>query len=284
MKILIIGGTRAFGAFYAKLLKEAGFEVGISSRSEEKGKEFCEKNGYTFSKSARGFDIVILSVPNESAPKTVNAIAQDLDQGTLLVDFCSVKSHIVPTLKKLSEQRPDLETASIHPMHGPRIRSLAEIPIVLISIKTSAKFEVLKKFFESNSDRVFESNMQEHDTILSVVQGLTHYTQFVASNVLSEMNVDLEKTLKFASPNYSIFIGLATRVMVQNPELYSQIQLENPNNEKMRELFSKKAMELEEICRKGEAELEENIISTNKIFKDPKTLLEKSDKMAEANK
>ena len=279
MKILIVGGTGAFGAFYAKLFKEAGHEIGISSRSREKGENFCKKNNYIFSTSPKGFDIVILSVLNEAATKRVELIAKDLDEETLLVDFCSVKSHIVPKLKELTEK--NIELASIHPMHGPRVKSLKEIPIVLISIKVGKKFEVLQKFFESKSNRVFFSNKEEHDKVLSVVQGLTHYTQFVASNVLSELDLDLEKTLKFASPNYSMFISLATRVMVQNPELYSQIQLENTNNEKIRKMFSKKAIELEKICEKGEEELEKNITKTKEIFKNSKKLLSKSDKMAE---
>ena len=279
MKILIIGGTGAFGAFYAKLFKEAGHDVGISSRSEEKGKNFCEKNDYTFVSSPRGFDIVIVSVPNEVATKNVQRIAPDLDDETLLVDFCSVKNQIVPELEKLKGK--NIEIASIHPMHGPRVKSLKEIPIVLIPIKVGKKFEVLKKFFESHSKRVFFSNKEEHDKVISVVQGLTHYTQFVASNVLAELDLDLEKTLKFASPNYSMFISLATRIMVQNPELYSQIQLENPNNEKIRKIFSKKAEELEKICESGEDELEKNITKTKEIFKNPEKLLSKSDKMAE---
>jgi len=280
MKILIVGGTGAFGAFYAKLLKEAGHDIGISSRSQEKGQNFCKKNNYIFSNSPKGFDIVILSVPNESAVATLNTLAPKIEDKTLIIDFCSVKSHIIPELEKLKTR--DIEIASIHPMHGPRVKSLKEIPIVLIKIKTGEKFEVIKKFFEDQSNRVFESNMEEHDMILSVVQGLTHYTQFVASNVLAKLNLDLEKTLKFASPNYSMFVGLATRVMVQNPQLYAQIQLENPNNMKVREIFREKAGELEEICKKGEKELEENITKTKEIFKNPKKLLSKSDKMAEA--
>jgi len=282
MKILIIGGTGAFGAFYAKLLQNNGFEIGINSRSEEKGKGFCRENGYTFESSAKGYDIVIISVPNETAMESVKSVSNDLDKGALLIDFCSVKSHIVPELEKLSEKREDLEIASIHPMHGPRVKSLEEIPIVLIPIKVGEKFELIKKFFEKQSKRVFFSTMEEHDTTLSIVQGLTHYTQFVASSVLSEMNIDLEKTLKFSSPNYSLFISLASRVMLQNPELYSQIQLENPHNEKVRELFSKKAQEMQELCKKGEKALEENIHKTKEIFKNPEKLLSKSDRMTEA--
>ena len=145
MKILIIGGTGAFGAFYAKLLQNNGFEIGINSRSEEKGKGFCRENGYTFESSAKGYDIVIISVPNETAMESVKSVSNDLDKGALLIDFCSVKSHIVPELEKLSEKREDLEIASIHPMHGPRVKSLEEIPIVLIPIKVGEKFELIKK-------------------------------------------------------------------------------------------------------------------------------------------
>ena len=69
MKMLIIGGTGDFGRFYAKKFKEAGFQVALNSRDEEFGKKFCEENGFEFSSTPADFDIVILSVPNDVAPK-----------------------------------------------------------------------------------------------------------------------------------------------------------------------------------------------------------------------
>ena len=62
MKILIIGGSGAFGAFYAKRFTQAGFSVAITGRHPETGKPFCEKNGLTWDDGAdlSKFDAVIV--------------------------------------------------------------------------------------------------------------------------------------------------------------------------------------------------------------------------------
>jgi prephenate dehydrogenase len=283
MKILLIGGTGDFGLFYAKQFKEAGHEVSINGRDTEYAKTIAEKNDLGFAQNEKisEFDCVIISVPNECAPKTIKEIAPSLKKGALIFDFCSVKKGVVAALEKLKNR--EIEIASIHPMHGPRIDSIAGFPVACIQIKKGKRLEEIEKFFINQKANLFYSTAEEHDKALSIVQGLTHYSQFVSAAVLKEMEINLKEVSKFATPNFTLFISTMARVILQNPELYAQIQLSNPNNKEVRKIFSKQSKLLEKLCsKKSSEELKKFIINETQVFKDPDSYLFESDRTVNA--
>jgi prephenate dehydrogenase len=283
MNMLIIGGAGTFGSFYAKNFKEAGFNVSIMDHNCESTKKIATENCLRVleKEDFSGFEIVIVSVPNESAPEVIQKIGKKLDKGTLLFDFCSVKSKVVDELEKLSSE--ELELASLHPMHSPRILSITNQPVICIPIKKGDKLEKIQKFFDEKGANFFFSTAEEHDKMLSIVQGLTHFSQFVSASVLKELEVNLKDTLKFGSPNYALFLSVIARVVLQNPELYSQIQLANPYNAKVREVFASKANELATLCNASDSEiLKKYIIEETQLFKDPDAFLLEGDKAVNA--
>ncbi|MFA5358096.1 MAG: prephenate dehydrogenase/arogenate dehydrogenase family protein [archaeon] len=283
VKILIIGGAGAFGSFYAKQFSKAGFNVSISDIDSNLGKAICEKNRFEWfeGKDLKDFDIVAISVPNDAAVETIRQAAPKMKKSALLFDFCSVKGIVIGALKEIKET--DLEVASIHPMHGPRLQNITGQPVACISIKKGPLLEKVEHFFKESKADFFYTTAEEHDEMLSIVQGLTHYSQFVSANVMREMSVDLKKTLKFKSPNYTLFLGLMARVVAQNPELYCQIQLSNPNNEKMRVAFTKNAVELEKLCSGGNFDgLKKKMLANAQVIKDSEIFLFESDRAVNA--
>jgi len=285
MKLLIAGGTGDFGAFYASLFKKHDFEVFISSTRPEYGREFCEKNGYSFAeeKDVPKMDFVVLSVPNFAAPKNVSKFAPLMKKGALLMDFCSVKGGVCEEMEKFKGK--EIELLSIHPMHGPRIKSVDSQQVVFIPIQVGEKSKLIEEFFRSEGANIIFSTPKEHDSVLSIVQGLNHFSQFVSAGVLKELGVDLKRSLAFGSPNYNLFLSVVSRVVLQNPELYAQIQLANPQNEKMRESFLRNTQKLAEICQKNDASsLEKEIIKSAGNFKDAEVFLLEGDRMVLAQK
>ena len=283
MKLLIIGGLGDFGRFYAKKFKENGFDVFLSSRDEELGKKVCEENGYGFSNDPSDFDVVVLSVPNQIAPKIAAQTIPKMKKGALFIDFCSVKTLIFAEEKKFVNN--GVEILSIHPMHGPRVPNLLGYPVVFIPIEEREKSVIIREFFSDQGAKIIESNPEEHDKILSVVQGLTHYSQFVCAAVLRELGYDIKETMKFSSPNYSLFLSLLSRVVLQNPELYCQIQVENPYNREIRALFTKNSEVLEKLCNSNSCGLlQKEILLDGHAFKDPEVMLLESDRAVNALK
>ncbi len=284
MRILIVGGAGEFGSFYARLFSKNGFKVSICDKDEAAGETFCKKNNIKWNKNCtnlKEFDTVIVCIPNKAAPKVIEKIGPKLGKGALLVDFCSVKTEAVKELKKLSKL--DLELASIHPMHGPRVKTIVGRPIVCIPIKQGKKLEEIEKFFAKKGSKIILSTAKEHDRLLSIVQGLTHYSQFISAAVLKNLCTDLKESVKFGSPNYHLFLSLMSRVILQNPELYSQIQMGNKENKKIWKLFREKSEEFEKICNKNDSEkLKKKIIESAQQFKEHESILYGSDRAVNA--
>jgi len=284
MKVMIIGGTGAFGAYYAKLLKKNEFEVFISGRDYIQTEQFCKENGFFPAKEEQAgeMDCVIVSVPNKNAIEVIERVSKKMKKGSLLVDFCSVKGLLSSAQKKAAKR--GLEVASIHPMHGPRVSSISAYPVPVIQISKGNKLDKILNFFRKEKANVFFTTAKEHDSALAIVQGLTHFTQFVSAQTIKQSGFDLKLTKKFASPNYELFLGLMSRVVTQNPELYSQIQTENKENEKIRKIFLSAAKDVFLASNKGSLFLKKKITEQAKLFSSLDEFILSSDKTVSALK
>ncbi|MFA6268470.1 MAG: prephenate dehydrogenase/arogenate dehydrogenase family protein [archaeon] len=286
MRILIIGGAGAFGSFYANLFAKHGFEIGINDLAEESAQKLCQENGFEYignTKEVKNFDVVIISVPNKDAPEIIKKVSKEMKKDSLLIDFCSVKTHIEKELTNVAKL--GLQVASLHPMHGPRVNGIAGQSIAVIEITKSDKLKQILFVFEKENASLVKTTIKEHDELLSIVQGLTHYSQFVSAATIKDLEVDLKKTSALTSPNYSLFLSLIARVVLQNPQIYSEIQLGNPLNEKVRRAFTKNAEELENICLKNDSKaLAKKIIHSAQEFKEGELFLIESDRIVAAQK
>ena len=280
MKILIVGGAGGFGSFYAKLLSKNGFEIGINDSSTETAKNLCEKNSFEYVKdysAAKNYDSIIISVPNSSSAEVIRIVSKEMKKDSLLINFWSVKTLVEKELNKIS--KTGLEVVSIHPLHGPRVDSITGYPIAWIPFREGKKSAEIKSFFEKNKAKIIRTTCEDHDKIMSIVQGLTHYSQFVSAATLKEAEINLSETMKFSTPNYALFLSLISRIVIQNPELYAQIQLSNPYNAKIRKIFSEKAKKLEALCKKNSAEnLKKEIIQSGQSLKKDELLLLEGDR------
>ena len=285
MKLLIVGGAGAFGSFYAKLFKEYGFTVFISSKVFQNAINNAKKIKVTPVEKPvySDYDYICLSVPNENAVELAKKIIPNMKKESLFFDFCSVKEQICNELNK--HKKIGIELVSIHPMHGPRINGIKHQPIAWIDINVNLgkKAELLMDFFKKREAKIILTTPKKHDTTLSIVQGLTHYTMFVSSSVLKESKQNIQETILLASPNYKLFLMDMSRIILQNPSLYAQIQLTNPYNSKIRKLFTSEAKKLENICAKNDQKkLVKKIIENGKYLKNNNSLLEESDRAVQA--
>jgi prephenate dehydrogenase len=71
-----------------------------------------------------------------------------VEENCLLVDFVSVKQNAVKALQKIDRK---IEIASVHPMHGPRVKSVEGFPVVFIIIK---KIKTFKNRLASSIERL----------------------------------------------------------------------------------------------------------------------------------
>lgn len=249
MKIAIIGGTRGLGKWIAEFLKNQGYDITITSRDQTSGNLVAKKLGVKYSnnnkKTAQENNIVIVSVPIETTGPVIEEVAPFMSKGALLMDVTSVKEK--PALlmqEKLSEGAYFLP---VHPMFGPRIRSLEGQVVVLTPLEKSKWFEKVFKFLENQKARVLITSPEKHDEMMSVVQVLTHFAYISISYTIKKLNVDIKESRKFASPIYNLMLDIISRIVAQNPYLVYSIQTQTDYAYHAREILMETIQELNEM-------------------------------------
>lgn len=249
MKVAVIGGTRGLGNWIADYLKKNGCEVTITGRNTQIGLNIAKKMGLSYTsnnkEAAIHADIVIVAVPIDATPDVIREISPSLKEGSLLVDVTSVKEE---PARIMQEYVPEgVEFLPTHPMFGPRVRSLDGQVVVLTPLFKGEWYQRVVEFLESENARIIETSPQIHDQMMSIVQGLTHFTYISIASTLEKMKVDVKESRKFASPIYSLMLDMIARITAQNPYLCYSIQIRNNYIQKTHEEFLSTYQELKDM-------------------------------------
>lgn len=135
----------------------------------------------------------------------------------------------------------DVLVIPTHPMFGPYLETLEGQMVVLTPyddrVFADARYQWFKGEIKRLGANIIETTAEEHDTMMSIVQGMTHFSLFVMAETIRRLGVNVRLTHGFSSPIYRILIAMVERYIHQKPELYTDIQLENPKNEQVYQAF-----------------------------------------------
>lgn len=255
-KVLILGGTGEMGQWFTHFFKERGYEVTVWGKG---GKvEVARKLNVPFASDLEATipenDIVIVSVPINATEETIEEVAPKMKAGSLLMDFTSTKVKPVEAMQRFAPS--GVEILGTHPMFGPTIPTIRGQTVILVPIKGSSEkwFPVIRQLFEESGAHVEITTAAEHDQLVSVVQGLTHFAYIAIGTTIDRLDFDIKKSRKFVSPVYSIMLDFVGRILGQNPYLYALIQMENPGVLEVHEAYIKECEELSSLVRAHDEE------------------------------
>jgi prephenate dehydrogenase len=210
----IIGGTGRMGTFFSKVFSDAGHEVFSAGRNTR----------ITPRDIARQCELVILSVPIRETVGVIDSIAPLLSEEQIIGDLTSLKVRPVEAMLKSKAQ-----VIGMHPMFGPSATSLLRQTIVVTPARCDTPvLERILAIFRDQGARITMTTPEEHDRIMAVVQGLTHFVTLVMADTMRRMNTSPQDTLPFMSPVYRMEMNLAGRLLSQDPGLYSDMLRMNP--------------------------------------------------------
>lgn len=275
MRITIIGGSGRLGLWYARQLRAAGHEITITGRNRAKLDAAARSAGVAGSTdneaAIRGADAVVVSAPLESTPALLELAARAASPGALLTDLASIKGPIAAAYRAL--RRDDLELASLHPLHGPRVPSLSGITVLVIPFRTGPRYEALRRFMVADGAKVMVTDAEQHDRDMAVLQGLTHFAAISAGRTLAD-----QARPGFETPAHALLRAAIARVVLQDPALYAAIQLENPHNAAVRRAFLSTAQRLAALADGGDqATLQAEIVACARALGDREQELSDSD-------
>ncbi len=232
----IVGGRGILGSIFRKAFEDAGFEVLISGRKPDRKKILANK---TLAKKA---DIVIVSVFLKDTQKVLSEITPLLTKKQLLCDFTSVKEFPMDLMKKSKS-----EVVGLHPMFG-EIASLQGKIMLVCKVRNGKLWKILRKAFEEFGLKIHEVSAKKHDELAALHQASAHLLSLAFALLLKKKKVAPQKLFEIAAPATQLLLLKSGRMLNQDLEMYTDIQLKNPHTKRvvleLAEIFTNLACEV----------------------------------------
>ncbi len=249
----IVGGTGAMGSLFKSVLEKQGYKVIVSSRHTELNSEQLVKQS----------DVVIICVPISSTAQIIKEIIPYTREDQLLTDLTSLKEFPVKEMLKSKAA-----VIGMHPVFGP-MQSINGQTVVLCPSRPKKWLSWLKSVLEKAKAEIVTSTPEEHDKMMSLIQVLRHFSTLVVADTIRKQNLDLNKMLKLTSPVYKINMDMTARLLAQDPNLYADISMFNPNTQSVIKDFISSAKELSEIDKsKNTKKYEDAFLKCARYFGD----------------
>jgi len=258
------------GEWFVEFFEERGWSVDVSD---------LEADDSVPIESADEYDVVVVAVPIEATTGVIEEVASVMTDGVLM-DVTSVKEGPVKTMRTASV---DVELLGTHPMFGPSVRSMRGQTVIVVRERVGERAERVVEAFRDAGANVQVAGAREHDEMMSVVQGLTHYALVSIGGALERLEFNVDDSRRFMSPVYEILLDFVGRVLNQNPELYADIQTNQPVGE-VHDAFIQTAEVLAEAVENDDAEtFVDEMLGAARHYGDTRSALRRSDKLIEAN-
>ena len=254
-KVAIVGGYGKMGRWFARFLLGEGLQVVIAGRDRVKLDEAARELGCQAAsneEAVKQADAVILSVPIDSFEATAREIAPSVKPGQYVFDITSVKAHQVEIMHKYLSGCRVLGT---HPMFGPGAESMAGQRIVLTPTDDGEKSVAaqLRGYLEGRGASVAIMSPLEHDELMSIVLGLSHFIALVSADTLLSLG-KLKEAAHVSGTSFRLLLTLAEAVTSEDPGFYSSLQMNLPGMAKIEEIFLAKADSWLDLVRHGDRE------------------------------
>ena len=238
MKVAILGGSGKMGQWFARFLLKEGNQVTIIGRDESKllgVQQQLKVDIATDMKAVGEADVILISVPIDAFEQVTEQIAPYTNSGQIIADVTSIKTFPVEAMHKHIKNGLLLGT---HPVFGPGAMSLTNQNFVLTPTneKETALAQKAKQYLEERGARATLMTPEEHDEMMAVVLGLSHFIAIATADSL--LSLDKFKQMKeISGTTYKVLLTLVESVVSEDPELYASLQMSLPKMAETEELF-----------------------------------------------
>lgn len=230
------------GQWFANFLLKDGKKVIVIGRSKGKLLKVKEQLGIditTSMEAVRDADVILISVPIDSFGGVVEQICPHIHTRQVVIDLTSIKAQPVKIMHKYLKTGLVL---GVHPVFGPGARDMTNHNFVLTptSGEERSLAQRVRQYLETRGARVTLMTPQEHDEMMAVVLGLSHFIALVSADTL--LGVDkLEQLRAVGGTTYKVLLALVESVVSEDPEFYASLQMNLPNVMEIEKLFQSNA-------------------------------------------
>ncbi len=226
------------GRWFANFLVKDGKEVIITGRNRGKLLEAKQQLGVevaTNMEAVKRADVILLSVPVESFEEVIKQICPYIRPEQTIIDITSIKESPVEIMHKHIKRGI---TLGVHPMFGPGARDITHQNFVLTPTNKdeTALAQKVREYLETRGARVTVMTPHQHDEMMSVILGLSHFIAIVSADTL--LNLGKLKLMRAISGStYKVWLTLVESVISEDPEFCASLQMNLPSGVKVNQLF-----------------------------------------------
>jgi 4-amino-4-deoxyprephenate dehydrogenase len=236
---VVVGANGAVGALFCAQLTAAGCDVtaidlGAEARPGLKCSHYVSSDARQASVAAQhalaAAHLVVLAVPEAAALNAWTKIARHLSAGSLTVDTLSVKGAFCEAVRQHGAPG---EYLSINPMFAPSA-GFAGNNVAAVRINDGALTASFLALLESWGSHIAEMTAEQHDRLAAAVQVATHAALLAFGMTLRTLNYDAVAAAPVATPPHRTALSLLARILAGAPEVYWEIQFQNPHAKEVR--------------------------------------------------
>jgi len=201
MRAGVVGAGGGMGGWLTRHLRSLGYSVApVDTR-----------NG---APDLRDLDLVVISVPINSTPDVVRAVAPEMRRGTVLAEISSHKAGSHRALEEAAEL--GVVPLCVHPMFGPSTETLRGRVVAVVPVADEAKETRLAGRLFPGAELV-ALDAERHDRCMAAILSLPYAVNLALAKALG--GEDLSLASRMAGSTFALQYTLAQSVAGESAEL-----------------------------------------------------------------
>ena len=235
-RITLVGGRGAMGQLLDRELRARGHQIVSVDVGDDP------------EPAVRDADVVVIAVPMDRVVATIESLGPMVRPDALLCDINSLKRDACAALARVGRS----EALGTHPMFGPSVASLRRQKVIACPVRPGPMTDWWLTELGALGADVVQADPDVHDRMMAVVQVLVHYSTLVMGEALRQSGPDVRQTLQFTSPIYRLELAFVGRLFAQDPDLYAEIEMQNPHARQARAAFRAALERVDEVLGTGD--------------------------------
>jgi prephenate dehydrogenase len=226
--VVVLGGAGLVGSLISRILKQHGYHIRVVDRRPGGFENDSYEMDVTspFSNTGHIFHdaiAVVFALPESVAIRTIPWVTQAVSADVVFIPTCSVQGPFYNALKVAS---PDQQFVGINPMFSPKLSVQGRTVAICVEDSAASKTFIEQHLLEAGM-KVRRMTPAAHDELMALCQTLPHAAILGFGMALAKTSVDLAVVEEVMPPPMRTMMALLSRLLINPPEVYWDIQLEN---------------------------------------------------------
>lgn len=239
---VVVGGAGRMGRWMVNFLGAQEFEVAVLDPAAPGGID------PKVQRQLVAADLVVSAAP----PGRTADLYRDWSRKSFSGVVCDMASIKAPLIEAIGElQRAGARVASFHPLFGPATAALRGSDVVLCDTGDREAEDFVSGLFAPTSARLVRVGLDEHDRLMADMLTLAHATTLAFAGARIESK---SRTLALHSTTDRALEDLAATLVRESPEVYLEIQADNPYSGEAVSRLSRAVERLQDLVERRDLE------------------------------